>query len=102
MEKIKELKEKLPNIKNDLQEFYRVYRTQWIKENKGFGFEVIDSRLGALINRTETVAFVLEEFIEGRMEKIYELEDERLDFFVGEPQQVFYNQWSTTYTVNVI
>ena len=102
MEVIKELKNELPAIKKDLQEFYKDYRAQWMKENKGFGFEVIDSRIGALINRTETVAYVLEEFLEGRMDKIYELEDERLDFFIGEPQQVFYNQWSTTYTVNVI
>ena len=73
-----------------------------MKENKGFGFEVIDARIGALINRTETVAYVLEEYIEGRIETIYELEDERLDFFYGEPQQVFYNDWATTYTVNII
>ena len=102
MEMLRKLKKELFDIKADLQEFYQSYRTQWTKENKGFGFEVIDARIGALINRTETVAYVLEEYIEGRIETIYELEDERLDFFYGEPQQVFYNDWATTYTVNII
>ncbi len=101
-EAMEEMKGELPAIRSDLQEFGRKYRTQWLKENKGFGLEVIDARLGALINRTETVAYILDEYLKGRMEKIYELEDERLNFFCGEPQQVFYNEWATTYTVNVV
>ena len=39
-----------------IQEFYKRVRFQWFKENKPYGFEVQDVRLGGLIQRTKHLA----------------------------------------------
>lgn len=101
------LKEELQSIKVDLQAFYEVYRQQWMKENKGFGFEVQDVRIGGLISRIDTVNYVLEEYLQGRMDKIYELEEGRIEYFCrqiddDEAYLVLHNHWATAYTVNHI
>ena len=36
--------------------FYQAFRKQWFAENKPFGFEVQDMRLGGLIQRTKSCA----------------------------------------------
>lgn len=94
-------------IKTDLAEFYDRFRTYWMNENKGFGFEVLDVRLGGMIGRIDTVSMCLTDYLEGRIEKIYELEEERLEYFCGQLQgdeayKALHNLWSTHYTVNCI
>lgn len=94
-------------MKEDLRGFYDASRIQWLKDNKGFGFEVLDVRIGGLISRMDTVEYVLEEYLAGRMEKIYELEEERIEYFCGrlkgdEVYSPLHNVWQTMYTVNHI
>lgn len=95
----------LPEIKADLEKFYQAYRQQWMTENKGFGFEVMDIRLGGLIARTDTVALLLRDYLDGKVERIYELEEDRLPFdgkrfwSDGEYALVL-NKWYDAYTVN--
>lgn len=95
----------LEPIKEGLHQFYNAYRIQWLKENKGFGFEILDVRIGGLISRVDTVEYMLIEYLAGRMEKIYELEEGRIEYFCGrlEGDDVYaplHNVWSTLYTVN--
>lgn len=106
-ETIEEMVTELAEIKKDMQAFYRTYRSQWMKENKGFGFEVIDVRVGGLISRIETVHEILNDYLSGRSEKIYELEEERLEYFCNQltGDNVYapvHNIWSTMYTVNLL
>lgn len=104
---IEHMIEELEPMKADLRVFYDAMRVQWMKENKGFGFEVLDVRIGGLISRIDTVKYVLKEYLEGRMEKIYELEEGRIEYFCGRLQgdevyAPFHNHWGTMYTVNHI
>ena len=104
---MQKLIKELGAIRLQLQEFYRAYRRLWMKENKGFGFEILDARIGGLIGRTETVEEVLKDYMEGKTDRIYELEEERIDFFCGNLQgdaryTPMHNGWSTHYTVNHI
>ncbi len=104
---MQKLMRELTTIRLQLQEFYRAYRRLWMKENKGFGFEILDARIGGLIGRTETVEEVLRDYLEGKADRIYELEEERIDFFCGRLQgdaryTPMHNGWSTHYTVNHI
>lgn len=106
-EKMRAIAGELPDIREALKEFYRIYREQWLLENKGFGFEVMDLRFGGLIGRTETVEKVLYDYIEGRTERIYELEEERLEYFCGrlkgdEVYAPVHGDFATAYTVNLI
>ena len=68
---------------------------------------MLDVRIGGLISRIDTVAYVLNEYLAGRMEKIFELEEERIEYFCGrlredEVYAPFHNHWETMYTVNHI
>ena len=74
---------------------------------KGYGFEVMDVRIGGLLGRIDTVAILLQDYLEGRTEKIYELEEERLEYFDGrlsgdESYAPVHGVWATAYTVNHI
>lgn len=77
-------------------------------ENKGFGFEVQDLRIGGvLVARAETVEKILEDYLAGKIDRIYELEEERIEYFCGqltgeEIYQPIHNCWATAYTVNHI
>ena len=57
--------------------FYDVFKSQWHKEHKGFGFEVQNYRLGGLINRLIYIKDVLQDFIDHRIDRIEQL-DERV------------------------
>ena len=98
----------LQDIKTDAVELYDAFRTYWMQENKGFGFEVIDVRIGGgLISRIDTVTKVLNDYLDGKVEKIYELEEERIEYFCGqlkgdEVYAPLHNDWKTAYTVNHI
>ncbi len=55
--------------------FYQAFRKQWYKENKPFGFEVQDIRLGGLIMRMKNCCNTLEEYLAGEISAIEELEE---------------------------
>lgn len=104
---IRRLMDELREIQVDLKAFYDIYRKQWMRENKGFGFEVLDLRIGGLIVRADTVLVVLEDYLAGRTERIYELDEERIEYFCGQltGDEVYapvHGLWATAYTVNHI
>lgn len=106
-EKLSSFLEELQVIRKNITAFYCVYRKQWMKENKGFGFEVFDVRLGGMIGRIETVTELLNDYLDGKIEKIYELEEERLEYFCNRfpAEHTFapvHGDWATAYTVNLI
>ena len=61
-----------------LDEFYCDFRFQWYKENKAYGFEVQDYRLGGLKQRLENGRKILSDYLLGRTESVEELESEVL------------------------
>lgn len=105
---MKALLKELSEIKLDLQKFYDAFRTLWLKENKGFGMEIMDVRIGGLITRIDTVSVILSDYLKGRIEKIYELEEKRLPLDMGEHltgDEIFaplHNHWLTSYSINCI
>lgn len=104
---LRDMVEEIQVIKKDMQEFYRVYRYQWMKENKGFGFEVIDVRVGGMISRTETVTSLVNDYLDGKIDRIYELEEERLEYFCGqltgdEVYAPLHGIWATAFTPNIV
>lgn len=89
-----------------LKIFYRAYRTQWYMDNKSFGFDVQDVRLGGLMNRVQSCMERLQELYDGRIREIPELEEQPLDLcgnrenFQHSPCN--YNSWEGMVTTNVL
>lgn len=93
-------------VEEKLEVFYRAYCKQWHIENKGFGFEVQDMRLGGLKQRVRHCKERLMAYVAGEVEKIEELEEKRLDFLGnGEDFQkkpILYGYWDKAYTANIM
>lgn len=87
-----------------VKEFHYSYSKQWLKENKVFGLDTIDIRLGGLIKRIERACERLDQFVVGDIDVIEELEETLL------PHNDFYkdyvattaNQWHLIATASTI
>ena len=73
-----------------LDVFHDAFYLLWNKENKPFGWEVQDMRLGGLKQRLQTCAKRLDGYIKGDTDKIDELEQDILPY--GDGQQIVHNQ----------
>ena len=68
----------IPHIIGLLDQFKKSFKERWDKENRSFGYEVMDGRLGFLRNRLETTIEVVDKYLNHKIEKIDELEEEIL------------------------
>ena len=59
-----------------LEDFIKIYRRQWLTENKPQGLEIQEIRLGGLKERLSGCRDRLKEYLEGKAEDIPELEQE--------------------------
>ena len=53
----------------------------WFADAKPFGYELLDIRLGGVKTRLESCCRRLRSFLEGRVENLEELEQERLPYW---------------------
>lgn len=91
--------EKIPRIVKKIKTFYAAFRKQWNKENKTFGFEVQDIRIGGLIGRLYDVKERLFEYAKGKTDRIEELEQERLPVYPNTENKYFiFNEWNRMVT----
>lgn len=63
-----------------VERFYEVHRERWMLENKPFGFDVQDLRIGGLIQRIRHCRHQLTSYLEGSLARIEELEAPVLDY----------------------
>lgn len=82
-EELKNLVSVYGEILTALDKFYYDYRKQWFIENKPEGFEVQDARLGGLYFRIRHCKERLCDYIDGKIDKIDELETELLPYRAG-------------------
>ncbi len=89
------LAEECKQISAALEKFYAALRAQWMKENKSFGFDVQDLRLGGLARRLRVCRQLILEFLDNKRTHIEELEVDLL------PDRVNYSwAWSSVCTAN--
>lgn len=79
------------------EEFHRAFRTQWYTENKPHGFDVQDHRLGGLLQRMRSCMERLQDYRDGRIEAIPELEEKISPLAEG---LINFNSWSQSHTAN--
>lgn len=65
----------LPILLERTKEFHRAVEYQWNAENKIFGYDVLDLRLGGLEARIDSAIRRLEAYINGSLEQLPELEE---------------------------
>lgn len=89
-----------------MERFYEAFRRQWDWENKSWGFEVQDIRLGGLRQRLRHCRETLESYLDGKTDRIEELEAPQLDLtgkggdFARE--HLLFNSWQRSVTANVL
>ena len=66
-----------------IKELHKTYREQWMKDNKPYGFDIQDMRFGGLLLRLESCKHRLIDFINGKIDKIDELEEKILPYGKG-------------------
>lgn len=68
----------LPELVRLERELHEYHRALFFSENKALGWETFDFRYAALITRTKTANWRLNEYLAGRVSRLEELEEERL------------------------
>lgn len=81
------------------EEFYNTFRKQWYKENKPFGFDVQDMRIGGLIMRMKNCCNTIEEYLAGDISVIAELEEEPIKII---EKKELVNLWKEIITTNIM
>lgn len=74
------LAEELPLMQKLTEDFLAAFEERWLTENKIFGLDVIQLRVGGLLMRMRFAQRRLADFCDGRIEKLEELEDEALPY----------------------
>lgn len=72
----------LAEVIQSVCELRAAHRAEWFAIYKPFGWEVLDIRYGGLLSRLDSAIQRLNDYLEGRVSRLEELEEERL-FFDG-------------------
>lgn len=105
--KDKELLRSLANndyvcVTRALRAFHKALQKQWFKDNKTSGFDVQDLRLGGIIQRTISCRQRILDYVNGKIEKIEELEETLLPFGGKEQgEAISFNNIAQIMTTNV-
>jgi len=106
-EKLEELvNTALPEVAARLTTFTDLFFDGWMRENKAFGFDTIDLRLGGLQNRIRTAEKRIRAYLAGTVDKLEEFDEDRLFFDAREDENAdvntFCNTWSRIASASVI
>ncbi len=70
----------IPLLRTKVDELRKAHREAWYMTYKPFGWEVLDLRYGGVMSRADSVVERLKSFVEGKIGRIEELEEEKLYF----------------------
>ncbi len=98
--------ETLPEIAKRAAEFKDALSAQWMSENKPFGFEVQDIRIGGVVTRANSAAARVNAYLNGEVDKLEELACDRLYYDCRTEEQdslgVACNMWHLISTGTVM
>lgn len=90
--KLKKIARSLNSVAKQCDRFYKAYKNYWLTYNKIEGFELFDMRFGGLQKRLMTVKERLLAYCNGKIDKIEELEEERLPLYSGGENAIVCNK----------
>lgn len=96
----------LPELKARAEQFIAAYHAQWQEENKIFGLDAFDLRMGGLVQRIQTAILRVRGYLSGSLAELEELEQELL-YFDGrqdyeDSKAISVNLWHAIATPSVI
>ncbi|MGM9681982.1 MAG: beta-N-acetylhexosaminidase [Eubacteriales bacterium] len=89
-----------PEVARLIDKYARAFEKQWMTDNKPNGFDIQDIRLGGLIRRTDACRRRLLDYVNGKIEKIDELEEKLLPYRDKEAS-ITENKYSTFSSISV-
>ena len=105
-EMLKALISDYKKVYKKVEAFYKIYKQQWFIENKPHGFDIQDIRFGGLMQRIKSCTDRLQLLYDGKIDRIEELEETRLDLLGGGEEfgkaRTNFNSWGKTVSANVI
>jgi hypothetical protein len=105
-EQLKQIAENvLPELRERIISFSAAEHRQWMFENKAFGIDSFDIRIGALLKRLDTAIFRIREYLDGKINSIEELTEKQLyissaNRFEGELLEI--KKWSLISTPSTL
>lgn len=81
--------------------YARAFEKQWFTDNKPHGFDVQDIRLGALLRRTDACRRRILDYVNGKIDRIEELDEPLLPFMAHE-ESTMINRATLFATANLI
>ena len=93
----------IPVLRRRIKLFEKSFFAQWMQENKDNGYQTHDLRLGGMVKRLQTVQSLLTDYAQGKIDVIYELEDELLPID-GEAElgMLLWKDWNYIHSVYVV
>ncbi len=73
----------LPQLEKHVRLLRQLHRDLWFSTNKPQGWEVIDIRYGGVLARIDSTAYRIEQYVSGAIDRLEELDEERLYFDGG-------------------
>lgn len=70
----------IPRVVRATERFRKYLEQQWMAENKPFGFDMLDKRIGGVIQRLKTARERVTNYLTGRVRHLEELEESRLPY----------------------
>ncbi len=90
----------------ELKKFAEVFRKMWFTENKPHGFEIQEQRLGGLLLRISSCRTRLQDYLDGKIQTIPELEEKLLDYYGNKEEfvvgSIMINTWGSIISPNVL
>ena len=69
---------RIPELLGALENYLITAREEWFYDNKTFGFDVVELRIGGLKERLRSVKLLLAKYLDGSLDQIEQLEQELL------------------------
>lgn len=98
----------LPDLLNRFDAFHKTMYTQWMEECKANGYEVLDLRIGGLESRTRTAISRIRLYLDGKIDKLEELEEYRLTMDcrpndeIGKHETMCDNFWIPAFSASIV
>lgn len=89
-----------PETIRRLKKFIAAFDKQWKKENRPFGFEIHRFRLYGCLAQLEYQQKALADYLDGKIDKIEELEEEKLCSVPDDAEVVLYNDFQSSASYN--
>ena len=79
----------LPELLSDYETLSSIHKKQWMATYKPFGYEVLDIRYGGMIQRLKSAKERIKDYLDGKINAIYELSELRLLHHIEWTQREF-------------